>query len=211
MKHEWRKQEKAFYLPKNKPERLYLPAFGFFTIQGQGNPNSDFFGEYIGVLYSLAYAVKMSPKKDMAPKGYFEYTIYPLEGVWDLTEEGRKKYSGGIDKNELVFTLMIRQPTFVDEVYARQIIEYTQAKKPNDLLAKVAFESIEEGACVQMLHTGPYDDEPGSFQQMMEFCEKEHLHRASMLHREIYLTDARKTAPEKLKTVLRFQVGMNEL
>src|SRR5690606_3535439 len=98
------------YLPKNKPELVSLPAFKFYTIEGEGNPNDAFFAEYIGVLYSLAYGVKMSPKKGLEPKGYFDYTVYPLEGVWDLNEEGRKKYKGStIDKNDLVFKLMIRQ------------------------------------------------------------------------------------------------------
>ena len=88
-KHEWRKKEKDLYLPKNKPEALSIPKLGFFVIEGQGNPNSESFGEYIAALYAPSYAVRMSPKKGMAPEGYFEYTVYPLEGVWDLTEKGR--------------------------------------------------------------------------------------------------------------------------
>ena len=212
MKHEWRKKEKAFYLPKSKPEYIYVPKRKFFTIEGKGNPNDDFFAEYIGVLYSLSYAVKMSPKKGMSPEGYFDYTVYPLEGVWDLSDEGRKNYDGAIDKDQLVFKLMIRQPDFVDDAFAKEIIAYTQGKKPHDLLDQVQFETIEEGDCVQMLHLGSYDSEPASFEQMETFAVQENLKRRSKKHREIYLNDARRTTPEKLKTVLRFQVEKsNEL
>lgn len=207
MKHEWRKAEKAYYLPPTKPVFIDVPEFRFFTIEGQGNPNDSLFPEYIQVLYSLSYAVRMSPKKDMAPAGYFEYTVYPLEGHWDLTEEGRRKYDGTIDKNELKFKLMIRQPEFVDESFAQSILEYTEKKKPHHLLSNVKFERIKEGPSVQMLHLGSYDSEPTSFNLMEAFCSSQGLTRLSMTHREIYITDARKTAPEKLKTVLRFQVG----
>ena len=102
MKHEWKKNEKQFYLPKNKPELISVPEFKFFTIEGNGNPNDEFFAEYIGVLYSLSYGIKMSPKKGIEPKGYFDYTVYPLEGVWDLNEKAKKSFDGTINKNDLV-------------------------------------------------------------------------------------------------------------
>jgi hypothetical protein len=206
MKHEWRKHEKAFYLPKPEPTRIDIPAFRFFTLAGTGNPNSDHFAEYIGVLYSLAYAVKMSPKKGLAPAGYFDYTVYPLEGVWDLSEEGRQNYTGTLDKDQLVFRLMIRQPDFVDAAFAERMIAATRKKKPHELLDHVRFEIIEEGTCVQMLHRGSYDSEPASFARMEEFATEAGWTRVSKQHREIYLNDARKTAPEKLRTVLRFRV-----
>ena len=101
---------------------------------------------------------------------------------------------------------MIRQPDFVNELFANQIIESVQKKKPHELLKKVKFETIEEGECVQMLHVGSYDSEPESFTLMDEFAEKLNKTRKSNKHREIYLSDARKTAPEKLKTVLRYQI-----
>lgn len=207
MKHEWRKKEKDLYIPRKEPVRIQLPEFRFFTIEGKGNPNDDHFPEYITVLYAVSYAVRMSPKKGLAPDGYFEYTVYPLEGVWDLSEEGRKSYNGTLNKDELVFKLMIRQPAFVDEAFAEKMIEQTKVKKPHQLLEQVKFEHITEGDCVQMMHLGSYDDEPASFQKMEAFAEKENLRRLSKAHREIYLTDARKVAPEKLKTVLRFQVS----
>ncbi len=207
MKHEWKKHEKQFYLPKAKPEFIKIPAFNFFSITGQGNPNDAFFADYIGVLYSLAYGVKMSPKADIAPPTYFEYAVYPLEGVWDITDEAKKKHTGKLDKDTLVFNLMIRQPDFVTPDFAREIIERTKNKKPNPLLDQVVFETIEESECVQMLHAGSYDNEPASFAQMENFCAENNLQRQSKLHREIYLSDARRVAPEKLRTVLRFKVS----
>ena len=206
MKHEWRKHEKVIYLPKQAPVVIDIPEFSFFTIEGEGNPNNEMFGEYIGVLYSLSYAVKMSPKKGMAPKGYFDYTVYPLEGVWDLNEKAKQNYTGTFNKDDLVFKLMIRQPSFVSEEYAKEIIEYTKKKKPHGLLEKAIFETISEGKCIQMLHLGSYDNEPVSFKTMEEFAEKNNLIRKCKTHREIYLSDARKVEAAKLKTVLRFRV-----
>jgi hypothetical protein len=206
MKHDWIKNDKAFYLPKNKPEIITIPAFKFFSIRGEGNPNDDFFAEYIGVLYALSYAVKMSPKQGFAPDNYFEYSVFPLEGVWDITDEAKAAFTGKIDKNSLVFNLMIRQPDFVTEAFAQETLERVRKKKPHVLLEKVKFETIEEGNCVQMMHFGPYDTEPQSFEQMKQFTESLEKKRRSLLHREIYLSDARKVAPEKLKTVLRFCV-----
>lgn len=206
MKQEWKKNEKQFYLPKNKPELVSIPNFKFFTLEGKGNPNDDFFAEYIGVLYSLSYGVKMSPKKGIEPKTYVDYTVYPLEGVWDLNEEAIKSFDGKINKNDLVFKLMIRQPDFVDSDFAMQILELTKKKKPHDLLEKVKFEEIQEGDCVQMLHLGSYDSEPVSFSMMESFAEQENYIRKAKTHREIYLSDARKVSSEKLKTILRFCV-----
>ncbi|MBR9920254.1 MAG: hypothetical protein GYB31_05385 [Bacteroidetes bacterium] len=209
MKHAWRKQEKQFYLPKTKPEVISIPPFRFFTIKGAGNPNDAAFAEYIGVLYALSYTIRMSPKKDMAPPGYFEYTVYPLEGVWDITDEAKKTFDGTLNKDDLVFHLMIRQPDFVDTGYAQGIIDYCKAHKPHPLLEQVRFETIEEGDCVQMMHLGPFDNEPETFAQMEAFAERQNLKRVSKIHREIYLSDPRKTVPEKLKTCLRFNVQKN--
>lgn len=206
MKHEWRKKEKEVYLPKNKPVSIKIPEYKYFTIEGSGNPNDDYFSEYIRVLYSLSYAVKMSIKKGIEPKGYFDYTVYPLEGVWDLNEEAKKKFDGKFDKNDLVFKLMIRQPGFVDESFAMMILERTKQKKFNILLDNVKFEKITDGECVQMMHLGSYENEPESFKQMEDFTQQQNLTRTSKVHREIYISDARKVAPEILKTVLRFKV-----
>ena len=206
MKHEWKKKDKQFYLPENKPEMIVIPPFRYYSIEGRGNPNDDFFPEYIGVLYSLSYGIKMSPKQGCAPNDYFEYSVFPLEGVWDIDENAKNNFNGLIDKNSLVFKLMIRQPDFVTNDFANSTLERISRKKPHDLLTNVKFEIIEEGLCVQMLHNGSYDSEPESFKKMEEFAFDGNLKRISHKHREIYLTDARKVSPEKLRTVLRFQV-----
>ncbi len=204
MKHEWNKQEKAIYLPSGKPELTVIPEFKFFTIEGKGNPNDSDFVELVGVLYALSYGIKMLPKKGLIPQGYFEYSIYPLEGIWDLTDEAKEK--GIFDKNELVYKIMIRQPGFVTEELAKAVIHQVKVKKPHPLMDNVQFETIEDGMAVQMLHLGSYDEEPESFSRMDAFCTANGLERTKLSHREIYLTDARKTSAEKLKTVLRYFV-----
>jgi hypothetical protein len=207
MKYEWRKQEKDLYLPKNKPVLLTVPKQEFIMISGKGNPNDEEFSEKIGVLYSLAYAVKMMPKQGYIPEGYFEYTVYPLEGIWDLTEEGRK--SSTLNKDELVYTIMIRQPGFVTKEVVDKAFENVRKKKPHPLLDDVAFSSMEDGLSVQMMHIGSYDDEAQSFEQMKKFVKENNLEITTLVHREIYISDARKTEKSKLKTVLRYKVRYN--
>ena len=206
MKHEWRKKEKEIYIPKNKPQLVEIPEFKYLTIGGQGNPNSEGFSEAIGVLYSLAYAIRMMPKKGITPEGYFEYTVYPLEGTWDLTEKGRAQMVDGLNKEELVYTLMIRQPDFVTNEVVSKAFEIVKAKKPHTLLDKVKFETIKEGLSVQMLHVGSYDDEPRTFSEMQDFIDSNKLKLKTKVHKEIYLSDFRKTESSKLKTVLRYSV-----
>lgn len=206
-KHEWRKKEKQFYLPKNKPEFIDVPEFNFVTIEGEGNPNSQFFSECISVLYAISYAIKMNLKKqDDKPSGYCDYAVYPLEGIWDLKEEARKTFDGVLNKDDLVFKLMIRQPDFVDRDFYLEMLDLTRIKKPHPLLNSLNLERVCDGKCVQMLHIGSYDDEPKSFRIMEEFATDNGMERLSKKHREIYLSDFRKVPAEKLKTVLRFQV-----
>ncbi|TSE06739.1 GyrI-like domain-containing protein [Aquimarina algiphila] len=207
MKQEWRKKEKTVYLPKNEPEIINIPEYKFLTIRGKGNPNSDIFPGYISALYSLSYAIKMNLKKEPTPNGYVDYTVYPLEGVWDINEEAKKTYDGTLDKNDLIFTLMIRQPDFVEEEFVQKMMTQTKSKKPHPLLEQVKFECIKEGKCIQMMHLGSYDNEHKSFRIMETFAQKKGLTRLSKVHREIYLTDFRRVAAEKLKTVLRFKVA----
>ncbi|WP_368652951.1 GyrI-like domain-containing protein [Ornithinibacillus sp. 4-3] len=204
MKHEWRKKEKALYIPKQTPELITVPKQKFFMIKGTGNPNGEEFAEKIGVLYSMAYAVRMMPKQGYTPEGYFEYTVYPLEGVWDLTEEGRKLNT--LNKDELVYSIMIRQPNFVTDEVVERALERVRKKKPHPFLTDVTFDTMEDGLSVQMLHVGPYDDEPQTFTQMERFLENNHLKRTSLIHREIYLSDFRRVEQAKLKTVLRYKV-----
>ncbi|EQB87208.1 hypothetical protein J2Z44_003550 [Clostridium punense] len=204
MKFEWKKREKSLYLPKEKPVLITVPKQKFFMISGKGNPNSEEFSEKIGILYSLAYAVRMMPRKGYTPEGYFEYTVYPLEGVWDLTEEGR--LSATLRKDELLYTIMIRQPDFVTEEVVNKAFETVRKKGDNPLLNEVTFGTMEDGLAVQMLHVGSYDDEVQSFQQMKNFIKENNLEIVTLKHREIYISDSRKTEKSKLKTVLRYQV-----
>ncbi|MFZ5943178.1 MAG: GyrI-like domain-containing protein [Bacillota bacterium] len=204
MKHEWKKNEKDLYLPKQKPELITVPEQKFIMIKGKGNPNNKEFSEKVEVLYSLAYAVRMMPKQGFTPEGYLEYTVYPLEGIWDLTDEG--KNLDKLNKDELLYTIMIRQPEFVTREVVDRAFENVRKKKPHRLLDEVVFGTIEDGLSVQMLHLGSYDDESKSFKKMEEFVNYNNFQRASLQHREIYISDARKVEPEKLKTVLRFKV-----
>ncbi|MEA4846374.1 MAG: GyrI-like domain-containing protein [Clostridiaceae bacterium] len=205
MKYEWKKQDKGLYLPKNRPEIVIVPSMRFFMLDGRGNPNNEDFAEAVGVLYSLAYAIKMMPRKGYTPEGYYDYSVFPLEGVWDLAPEARELEV--LDKDSLIYTIMIRQPDFVTDETAQRAIEAVAKKSKHPLLTKVRFGCIEEGLCVQMLHIGSFDSEPASFAVMEEFCEANGLRRLSKIHREIYLSDARKTAPERLQTVLRFKAA----
>lgn len=157
MKHEWRKHEKKFYIPKEKPELITIPEFKFIMIDGKGNPNLEDFKARVSALYSLAYTIKMLPRKGLTPLGYFDYTVYPLEGVWDLTEKGRKQDK--IDKDELLYTIMIRQPEFVIKEVFTKALEMLQKKSENYLVNDIYFSSINEGLSVQMLHVGSYDNE----------------------------------------------------
>ena len=204
MKHEWRKQEKQYYIPKQKPELIEIPSFKFIQLKGEGNPNNEAFSEAIGVLYSLAYAIRMMPKSGLTPEGYEEYVVYPLEGVWDLKEEARNQDT--LDKDALVYTIMIRQPEFVTDEVFEEALRRVKQKKPHPLLDEVEFITIEEGMCVQMMHVGSFDDEKYSFDLMKQYCEENQLNIRSQVHREIYISDFRKTAPEKLKTVLRYRI-----
>ncbi|PIE03480.1 MAG: hypothetical protein CSA81_02000 [Acidobacteria bacterium] len=206
MKYEWRKAEKHIYLPPKKPVVLDVPAFKYFTISGSGNPNSAFFSECVEALYAVSYAIRMSHKKGLQPENFYEYTVYPLEGVWDISENAKQSLTGTLDKNEFVFTIMIRQPDFVSNEFAELAKEWAKKKKSNPLIQELAFRKLSEGKCIQMMHLGSYDSEPASFALMTDFAEKNQFKRKSMQHREIYISDPRKTAPEKLKTVLRFQV-----
>ncbi len=207
MKHEWRKKEKEFYLPYDKPTLVEIPEYQFITLSGSGNPNNHFFSDYIGVLYNIAYAIKMNMKKIENPsKNYKDWAVYPLEGVWDMSKKAKLNDTKKINKDDFVFDLMIRQPNFIGIDFFNEMIELTKRKKSHQLLDKVKFQKIKEGKCVQMLHIGSYDNEPKSFEKMETFTRELNLKRKSKSHREIYLSDFRKVEKDKLKTVLRFEV-----
>lgn len=206
MKYEWRKKEKEIYLPPKKPVIIDVPRFTYLTINGNGNPNSTFFGECIEALYAVSYAIRMSYKKGLQPENFYEYTVYPLESIWDISDKAKEAYDGTLNKDELVFHLMIRQPEFVTSEFAKEAKDWAKKKKENQIIEKLIFRELSEGKCVQMMHLGSYESEPESFETMEEFCSQNNLKRKSKVHKEIYISDPRKVAPEKLKTVLRFEV-----
>lgn len=200
-KYDWKKKEKNFYLSSKEPQLITFPAFKFFSLSGQGNPNDEFFADYIQCLFSLSYAAKMRWKKETG----LDYSVYPLEGTWSLKSSNQID-SDSFNKNDLQFTLMIRQPDFISKEYAYEIMKQVKNKKQYPLLDKVTFDIIEEGLCVQMLHIGSYDTELITFRKMNSFISMHNLSRTNAIHREIYLSDARRVQKDKLKTMLRFQV-----
>jgi len=201
-KVDYKKDFKPLYVPTTEPCVLTVPAFKFVVIAGEGDPNGDSFAEDTAALYSISYAVKMSYKGNHVPTGYYEYTVFPLEGEWDLIDPGKTI----ADKNNFRYRIMIRQPEFLSPELFQRFLRETKKKKPNPSLDKMIFEEREEGLCCQMLHMGPYADEPKSFSRMEQFCTENGYTRLHKKHREIYLSDPRNTDPTKMKTVLRFQV-----
>ncbi|CAM3486754.1 GyrI-like domain-containing protein [Marinicrinis lubricantis] len=201
-KVDYKKDDRDLYLPKAAPSIIDVPKMSYFMISGEGDPNGEAYARAVEALYGLSYAVKMSYKTDNVPPGYYEYTVYPLEGVWDLVDYSKP----AADKNNLKYTIMIRQPDFVTDAWFVHFQERARKKKPSPWLEKVTFGEWTDGPSCQMLHIGSYDDEPGTFAQMKAYCEDNGWERMSKTHREIYISDPRKTEPAKLKTVLRFAV-----
>lgn len=170
-KHQWRKQEKDLYLPQAKPIFIDVRPFKFVTIDGQCSPADPRFQNYIQALYAISYAIKMNLKKDSTGiEGYIDYTVYPLEGIWSLTQEAIDKYDGSFDKKDLVFKLMIRQPDFITADYFNEMLAIAKDKKTMPLLNEVKFETITDGPSIQMMHIGSYDNEPASFDIMESFA-----------------------------------------
>lgn len=204
MKIEYKKQEKELYQPKAFPQKIIVGKQKYFCIKGKGNPNRAEFIERVGILYSLSYTLRMMPKNGYTPEGYNEYTVYPLEGLWDLSEAGRATEQ--LDKDELLYTIMIRQPDFVNEETIQKVFEMTNQKKPHPLLAEAYYEEIEDGPSVQMMHIGSYDDEVLSFKKMKEFIEETHEEIKTLVHREIFMSKPNNEHPEKMKTILRYRI-----
>ncbi|HCC34995.1 MAG TPA: small molecule-binding protein [Ruminococcaceae bacterium] len=208
MKHEWKKHERDLYGAKDKPQILTVPRQSFIMLKGVGNPNNKDFSERVGVLYSLAYPVKFgfkalynNNKEERALYEYSDYCVYPLEGVWTTANKDNP-----LDKNSFKYTIMIRQPDFITKEMFEAALAITAKKKPHPLLSEVVFDTMTGGKSVQILHRGSFDDEPASFANMDSFAKKNGLERLNQYHREIYLNDARKTAPYKRLTILRYQV-----
>lgn len=204
MAHEWRKAEAQYYNPPTHPVEVTVPEFGFFVVRGQGDPDGRDFQQAVETLYALAYTVRMAPKSGLVLPGFVETAVYPLEGVWDL---GQAPTPGAaLDREALIWQAMIRQPDFVDAAAAALVVQAAAAKKDLPAADAVTFEKLTEGQCVQMMHVGPFATESVTFAEMDKYCARQSLARTGHNHREIYLSDPRRTAAEKLKTVLRYQV-----
>ncbi|MCI5615105.1 MAG: GyrI-like domain-containing protein [Clostridia bacterium] len=204
MAFDFKKEYKEFYLPKNRPEIVTVPAMNYVAVRGCGDPNEEngAYQQAIGVLYAVAYTLKMSRKTDRRIAGFFEYVVPPLEGFW--------QQAGGdtIDlsrKGDLQWISVIRLPDFVmaeDLEWAKE----TASKKKKLDCSGAEFLPVEEGLCVQMMHLGPFDTEGESVARMEAFAREagyETDFESGRLHHEIYLSDARKVPPEKWKTVIR--------
>lgn len=195
-------QLKKYYSRQSKPQILEIPTMKYITIDGQGNPNHQGFADDVSALYAITYPIKMSYKKPSAPKGYYEYKIFPLEGVWDLVDYSKPS----TDKENYKYTLMIQQPDFVDQALFEVFFEEAIKKGKNPFVSKVRYQELSEGLVCQMLHKGPFEMEHESFKLMEAYCEEQGYKRVSKLHKEIYLSDPRRSQPENLKTILRFAI-----
>lgn len=204
MKYEWKKNEKELYGAKKIPALVKIPKQGYIMIAGKGNPNDTDFSERVSVLYSVAYGVKMGYKAMRGNSGqseeYDDFTVYPLEGMWQGKKEAK------LIKENLEYTIMIRQPDFISKEEIDQAIEKVMKKKPSPLLAEVFFDTMQDGRCIEVLHVGSFDEEPESFQKMEAFSVENGLKRCAGWHREIYLNNAKRVSKSKLKTILRYQV-----
>lgn len=207
MAFDYKKEYKEFYLPKNKPSIIDVPTMNYLAVRGKGDPNVEG-GEYkksIGLLYGIAFTIKMRKKGDHQIDGYFDYVVPPLEGFW---------WQNGVDgvdyarKEDFNFISIIRLPDFVTkEDFDWAVLEATKKKKTD--FSKVEFLTYDEGLCVQCMHIGSYDDEPKTVALMHEYMAAEGYEldfTDKRLHHEIYLNDARKVASEKLKTVIRHPI-----
>jgi len=198
-KSDWKKDEKQLYQPKTGPQLLTLPKMHYLTLKGEGAPASAGFQKAIETLYSLSYGLKFAPRKGLEILGYNEYAVYPLEGLWDITEKAQA--AGHWTKDDLVYTLMIRQPDFIQESHVETIKK--NLEKKGLMLDQVKLETIEEGLIAQIMHVGSFDDEPHSFKILEDWIQENGYERKTKIHKEIYLSDFTKTAPENLKTILR--------
>ena len=207
MAFDYKKEYKEFYMPKNKPSIVEIPKMNYIAVRGKGNPNDEE-GEYkktIGLLYGIAFTIKMSYKGTHKIDGYFEYVVPPLEGFW--WQDGRV----GIDynqKEELNFISIIRLPDFVTKKDFDWAIEEATKKKKQDF-SKVEFLTYDEGICVQCMHVGSYDNEPATVELMHKYMEENGYVldiTDKRFHHEIYLSDPRKCNENKLKAVIRHPI-----
>ena len=207
MAFDYKKEYKEFYMPANKPSIVTVPKMNYIAVRGKGNPNDES-GEYkdsIGLLYAIAFTIKMSYKGSHKIDGYFEYVVPPLEGFWWQEGSDTIDYA---NKNGFNFISLIRLPDFVTEADFDWAVQEATNKKKADF-SKVEFLTYDEGVCVQCMHVGSYDDEPKTVALMHEYMAANGYVldiSESRYHHEIYLSDPRKCAGEKLKTVVRHPI-----
>ncbi|MBR3247985.1 MAG: GyrI-like domain-containing protein [Clostridiales bacterium] len=207
MAFDFKKEYKEFYLPKNKPEIVAVPKANYIAVRGKGDPNEEggSYQQAVGVLYAVAYTLKMSYKTDYRIAGFYEYVVPPLEGFWWQDGIDGVNYS---DKSAFNWISVIRLPDFVSMKDFDWAVKTAGVKKKTDCSA-AEFITVEEGLCVQIMHTGSYDDEPASVALMDEYLEQNGYVNDlnhERLHHEIYLSDPRKCSPDKMKTVIRHPV-----
>lgn len=207
MAFDFKKEYKEFYLPKNTPQIVTVPPMNYIAVRGKGDPNEEG-GAYqaaIGVLYAIAYTIKMSKMGDHRIEGYYDFVVPPLEGFWWQNGVDGVDYT---DKSTFNWISVIRLPDFVTkEDFDWAVAEATRKKKLDCSVAE--FLTIDEGQCVQIMHQGSFDDEPATVALMdvhLEANGYENDFSDTRLHHEIYLSDARKVAPEKWKTVIRHPI-----
>ena len=207
MAFDFKKEYKEFYMPKNKPEIVTVPKANYIAVRGKGNPN-EIDGAYqkaISILYAVAYTLKMSYKTEHKIEGFFEYVVPPLEGFWWQDNVDGIDYA---DKAAFNWISVIRLPEFITQKDFEWAVETASEKKKLDCSSAV-FLTVDEGLCVQIMHIGAFDDEPQTVALMDEYIAQngyENDITESRLHHEIYLSDARKVAPEKWKTVIRHPI-----
>ncbi len=208
-KFDFKKEYKDLYRPKTKPSLIEVPPIRFIMVNGKGDPNtSKDYAEAMELLYGLSFTIKMSKMTGQTPEGYFDYVVPPLEGLWWVKDES---FDGLhiTDKSRFCWTSMIRQPDFVTQQVFQEAKETLAKKKPHLNLDKARLEFYEEGRSVQIMHIGPYDDEPRSIMAMEDFIKEQGYQNdisEQRKHHEIYLSDPRRTAPERLKTIIRHPV-----
>lgn len=207
MPFDFKKEYKELYQPKSKPQITAVPPMNYIAVRGTGDPNEDgaAYQQAISVLYAVAYTLKMSYKTDYKIAGFFEYIVPPLEGFWRQDDVDGVNYA---DKSGFHWISVIRLPDFVTKTDFDWAVQ-TAAKKKHLDCSSAEFLTIEEGLCVQMMHVGSYDDEPASVAVMDEYLAQNGYANdltAERLHHEIYISDPRKTAPEKRKTVIRHPI-----
>lgn len=207
MAFDFKKEYKEFYLPKAKPELVTVPPMNYIAVRGKGDPNEEngAYKQAISLLYGVAYTIKMSKKGDHRIEGYFDFVVPPLEGFWQQEGTATIDYA---HKENFEWVSVIRLPDFVTKADFDWAVREATIKKKQDFSA-VEFLTIEEGLCVQCMHTGPYDNEPETVAAMDAFLAENGYANGitdTRWHHEIYLSDVRKTAPEKLKTVIRHPI-----